>query len=172
MSKLKVVFTKSRKFMPLGSWFIRLFTWRAYSHVALEINMSFLEKPMYFHSNEGKVNYEYKDHFDREHEIVSEYEIKIDEKLYNEMKIKRLKHAGENYGTWQNFGIIIVDILKFFGIRATNPWKKGKNCSEIVYEVVFKKMHPDLDYDPNTIKPHHIEKILTTRYRETDKNSG
>jgi len=164
MKELKVVFTKSKKKLQFLSWLIMLWTWKKYSHVAVEVPMRMLEKPMYFQANEGKVNYEYYDHFHREHEIIKELTIEIPEDIWTELAKKRLMSAGENYGYYQNIGIVLVDIAKLFGIKISNPWKKGQNCSELLWNTVFSKLCPDAGYDPNTIKPHHIEKIILEKF--------
>jgi len=160
VKKLKIVFTKSKKRMPFLSWGIMLWTWKPYSHVALETNISWLEKPMYFQASDGAVNYEYQTHFDKKHEIITKYELEVPETLYYKMGKARLQHAGEKYGMLQNVGIFVTDILNLVNIKIDNPWKKGKNCSELIYEVILKEMYPDLKYDSQKIKPHHIEDIL------------
>lgn len=160
MREVKIVFTKSRKKFPIASWLIRLWTWKEYSHVALEVNLSWLDGPMYFQASDGKVNYEYKTHFDRKHEIVQKYTISIPEDLYGKLSKKRLELAGEEYGFLQNLGILYVDIMAMFKKSVKNPWKKGENCSELLYKTVLKPMYPDLNYDPDTIRPDHIEDII------------
>lgn len=160
MKTINIVFTKSKKSFPILGWAIRLWTWKSFSHVALEVPVGFLEKPMYWQANEGKINYEYHDHFHKEHEVIHKYEVKVPEEIYDVMKKERLKSAGENYGYFQNAGIALVDILKLIKIKISNPWKKGKNCSESIYLNVLKPMFPGLKLDPNTIKPHHVKKVL------------
>lgn len=164
MKSLTIVFTKSRKKFPILGWLIQLWTWKTYSHVALSVSLSFLDKPMYFQASEGKVNYEYSDHFHREHKVVKAYNIHIPKQIYSQLAVERLKLAGENYGFLQNVGIVYTDILKLFGVVKPNPWKKGKNCSELIYNIVLKPLHDDLNYDPEKIKPHHIEKIIKEKY--------
>lgn len=167
MNVICIIFTKSKKKLPLFSWAVMLWTWKSYSHVALQVELSYLDKSMYFQSNEGKVNYEYEDHFLKEHQIVKRYKVQIDDKAAKDLKIRRLKLAGANYGIWQNLGIVIVDLLKLIGIKTNNPWKKGINCSELIYSTVLKVLYPELDYNPETIKPHHIEEILINHgYKE------
>ena len=160
MKKLKIVFTKSKKNFAIFSLLIRIWTSRSFSHVALEVETSFLEKPMYWQASEGKVNYEYKEHFDSKHEIVVSKEIEVTKEIYYNMVKYRLMAAGEVYGTMQNLGIFLLDLASLVGIKLNNPWKKGRNCSELLYVHVLKPMYPELEYDPDTIKPSDILKIL------------
>lgn len=160
MRTMVVVFTKSKKTFPIFSWLIMLWTWKNFSHVALKVELPHIEKPMLFQASEGSVNYEYWDHFDKKHEIVEEVSIDIPDEIYSDLSKKRLMAAGEEYGFLQNVGIVLVDICKVVGLNIDNPWKRGKNCSEIIYETVLKPMNPELDFDPNTVKPHHIKRIL------------
>lgn len=158
MKTIQLVFTKSRLFLPLGSWAIRLWTWKSYSHVAKHTIID--SEHMFYQSNDGKVNYEHKDVFLKKHKIVKVYRIKVPCSMCTNIHRECLKNAGKPYAFLQNLGIVIVDIFKNIGIKIRNPWKKGKNCSELVYSLILKKLYPELKYDPDTIKPHHIEKIL------------
>jgi|GEM_PF-2580931 len=157
---IEIVFTKSKLFMPIGSWAIRLWTQKPYSHVAHAVEIRDWGK-RYYQANEGKVNYEYEKFFLKKHKIVKKYIIHVPKELDIEVKKACYQEAGNSYALMQNLGIVILDIVSFFtGNKLKNPWKKGKNCSEIVYEKVLKKLFLELNYNPDTIKPHHIEDIL------------
>ena len=160
MKTMEIVFTASKKKLPLLSWAIRLWTWKPYSHVARRSKISFAEKHHYFHANEGKVNYEYETHFFKKHKIIKKYELTVPQKFYYEMAKQSWVEAGAKYGYLQHIGIAIVDVAKLLGFKICNPWKQGRNCSELLYITILKPMFPDLEYDPETIKPHHIERIL------------
>lgn len=160
MEKVEIVFTKSRKFLPVFSWLVRLWTWKPYSHVALKFNPYDLDKPVYFQSNEGKVNFEYECHFLKEHQIVRSIEISLTIEQYRKLLKATWEQAGSNYGLLQNLGIVLVDILRLLGITATNPWKQGRNCSELIYELIVKNIYGDQSYRVDLVKPHHIERIL------------
>ena len=169
MKLITFVFTRSKKVFPIVSWIICLLTRRKYSHVALEINIDNLSKPMYFQSNESKVNYEYSDYFLKENEIIKKYELYVKEDLYNDLAKQRLMSVGENYGHLQNLGILFVDLLKFIKVDINNPWKKGKNCSELIYTCILKNIEPKLNYNANTIKPNEIEDILVNYLKLQEK---
>lgn len=165
MKEIEVVFTKSKKWLPLVSWLIRLYTWKPYSHVAGSHEIRNWGK-RYYQASEGRVNYEYETFFHKKHEIVKSYKIKVNEALERESKKAFYQQAGNKYATMQNIGVVWVDINKLFGRKIDNPYKAGKNCSEILYNTVFKKLIPELDYNPDTIKPHHIEDIIKTYFKE------
>ena len=156
-----IIFTKSKKFMPIFSWAIRAWTRKPYSHVVR--HKEILGEKMFYQASEGKVNYEHKKIFDKKHEVVRFYRIKVPKSLEREMGRACLQEAGQPYATMQNVGILIQDILQFFGISFKNPWKKGRNCSELLYVTVLKPMFPDLNLNPDSVKPHHIEQILIDR---------
>jgi hypothetical protein len=160
MKEIEIVFTRSKKRFPIGSWLIRLWTWKPYSHVARKMQIGFLDKPNYFQANEGKVNWEYQDHFEKKHKVVKTMKFQCSEKQHRLFNKTCWEQVGDSYGTMQNIGIFLVDIASFFGIKMTNPWKKGMNCSEVLYRTILKPKFGDMGYNPDTIKPHHIEKIL------------
>ena len=160
--EIEIVFTRSKKFLPFFSWGIRLWTWKPYSHVARAVEIRDWGKRFY-QASEGKVNYEFEKFFYAKHHVVKKFIIKVPPEMDRQIKHECYKQAGNSYSLMQNVGIILVDIAEKLGLKLKNPWKKGVNCSEILYVNVFKQLFPDLDYDPDTIKPHHIEEILINK---------
>lgn len=164
MRTIGIVFTKSKKTFALGSALIRLWTNKPYSHVAAKFFV-YLEANMYYQASEGRVNYESDEVFNSKHEIITEYKITLPEEIYREVSLNCLRNAGKPYGFWQNVGIVLVDILnKICPKKRSNPFKKGFNCSELLYSKVFKKLLPCLDMDPQLIKPHQIEELILKNF--------
>lgn len=168
MRELNIVFSRSKKRFPIFSWLIRLWTRKPYSHVAREVKRQDWGAG-YYQASEGKVNYEHEEIFHKKHEIVKCFCVHIPEDMEMQIRKECWLECGNNYGALQNLGIVLTDICRWLGFsKVKNPWKKGRNCSELLYLTVFKQLHPELDYDPDTIKPHHIDEILTTKYRECE----
>lgn len=164
MKILSIVFTKSKKFLPIFSWAIMLWTWKKFSHVAIKQEIKSWGK-RYYQASEGKTNYEYESFFLKKHKIVEEYTIEISKEMDSLIKETCYKEAGNTYGTWQNVGIALTDIYyNVIGKKTKNPWKKGRICSEVVYVNCFKLLIPTLNYDENTIKPHHIKQIIINHF--------
>lgn len=159
--EIDIIFTKSKKIFPIGSWLIRLWTWKEYSHVARQ--KTILGETVLYQASGSSVNYTHKSEFVKHHKIVKCYKIKVPADIEREMAIACLRDAGKPYATMQNIGIALVNILAIFKIKISNPWKDGKNCSELLYTLILKKMYPDLKNDADLIKPHHIERILTEK---------
>ena len=146
MKEIKIVFTKSKKCFPIFSWLIRAWTWKPYSHVAREMQISFLDEPNYWQASEGKVNWEYKTYFDRKHEIVKEMSFEVTKEELKAFNKACWEQVGEQYGFKQNLGIVLVDICGFLGWDIENPWRKGMNCSEALYRIILKPKFPELFY--------------------------
>lgn len=164
MKQLDIVFTKSKKRLPLGSWLIRFWTGKDYSHVAVQQEIREWGK-RYFQASEGKVNYEFERFFEAKHEIVKIYTIEVSKDLDRSIKHACYVEAGNKYAMLQNLGIALIDItFRLFGKKFKNPWNKGRNCSEILYTAVFMQMLGALDYSENTIKPQHIEEIILNNF--------
>ena len=165
MKKIEIVFTRSKKFIPVGSWFIRFYTGKPYSHVAKSSNIREWGN-RYFQASEGKVNYEYEEFFHKKHYVVKRFILEVPDEIDRLIKEACYKEAGNNYGVMQNIGIILVDLCGLFGYYIKNPFKKGRNCSELIYTKVIQNLIECNDYNPDTIKPHHIEKILREKCGE------
>jgi len=162
MRSLRLVFTKSIVKFPILSRGIMWWTDKPYSHVAREV----IRRDWgagYYQASEGNVNYEHANIFFKKHEVVKSYVLQVPAEL--EMSIRKAcwEECGNAYGMMQNLGIFLVDIAAKFGINMQNPWKKGRNCSELMYLKVLKPMFPELDYNPDVIKPHDIEEILISK---------
>ena len=159
----KIVFTKSKKKFPIFSRLIMWWTKKPYSHVAREVVRRDWGAG-YYQASEGNVNYEHESVFHTKHEIIKAYSLDVDPDL--EMSIRKAcwEDCGKKYGFMQNVGIFLVDL----GLFKDNPWKEGRNCSELIFIKVFDKMIPGLDYNPDTIKPHHIEDIILNFFEEKD----
>lgn len=151
-----LVFTKSKKFLPIGSWLIRLWMNKPYSHVAREKNI--MGETLYYQASEGKVNYENKSVFNKKHEIVARYEIDVTEEMSRQISRDCLIDAGKKYGFLQNIGIVIA---KIFGLK-TNLFSEGRNCSELLTLRVLFNKYPELKekYNPDLIEPNELEQIL------------
>jgi hypothetical protein len=160
MKQIELVFTKSKKKFPVGSLLIRLWTGKEYSHVARKMNISFLEEANYFQADEGKVNWEYETFFNKKHEIVKSITFTCTTEEFINFNRLCWEQVGAKYGFLQNLGIVLVDIARFFGFKICNPWKKGMNCSEVLYRTIIVPKFGNLGYNPDTIKPHEIEDIL------------
>lgn len=161
--ELRIVFTKSKKKMEVGSWLIRWWTKKEYSHVARAIQIRDWGY-RFFQASEGKVNYEFEEYFHKKHEIVIEYKLAISAEVDKRIKYECYIEAGKKYGTLQNVGIFLVDI----GLLKDTPWKEGRNCSELMYLECLKILIPHLDYNSDTIKPHHIEDIIVNYFYQKD----
>lgn len=167
MKNLEIVFTKSIKKVNFLSKLIMLYTKKQYSHVARKNSIS--HQPIYYHAAEGKVHYVNESCFIEKNKIIKKYTLSIPTSIYEEMEQESWKQVGKSYGTLQNIGILIVDLLQKLNIKATNPFKKGLNCSELIYRTVLQKLIPNLPYRADLIKPHQIEEIIINH--NLDKNN-
>ena len=157
-----IVFTKSIKKFPLISKLIMWWTGKEYSHVAREVVRRDWGSGFY-QASEGNVNYEHESVFHQKHKIVKEYILMVDKSLEMDIRKACWEDCGKKYGMLQNLGILLVDL----GICKDTPWKEGRNCSELIYIKILKEMIPDLNHNPDTVKPHHIEDIIR-KYFEFD----
>lgn len=175
MKDLEIVFTHSIVKFPILSWSIRWYTsvikngWKGIfklddiSHVAREVVRRDWGSG-YYQASDGNVNYEHESVFKTKHKIVKSYILKIHPEL--EMNIRKAcwEDCGKKYGIMQNIGIVLVKA----GFKKDNPWKDGRNCSELLYVKVFKLLIPELDYNPDTIMPHEIEDIILKYFKEKE----
>lgn len=140
------------------SWLIRWWTKKPYSHVARALHVHKWGTG-YYQASEGKVNYEHESVFHKKHEIIKKYSIPVSKEIKTDIGEACWQDTGKRYGYLQNIGIALIDLK----LLTKNPWKQGRNCSELIYLKVLKPMFPELKYNPDTIKPHDIENILVSK---------
>ena len=161
MKKFIIGFSKSNKKLAIGSWLIRFYQNTKFSHTYVKVNTPFLGSDTYVHASEGKVLRMSEPQFKKRHKKIIEFEIEVTDQQYQEI-VKDLHYtSGDDYGMMQNFGILLLDILKVIDIEIKNPWQKGWNCSEFVCSVLIKS-NPDLvnHLDPQTVTPKQLYNIL------------
>tara|TARA_R110000868_G_C10973188_1_gene771596 strand:+ start:112890 stop:113447 length:558 start_codon:yes stop_codon:yes gene_type:complete len=173
MRQVDAVFTRSRKKLPIGGWAIQVWTtiyaflktgkwkWKDISHCAVRFHTRVFSSPHYYQASEGLVNYMSGVQFDKKHEVVRSYTIMLSDEMYKEIRNECHDEAGAPYGTMQNIGIFVTDVLSLIGIHMDNPCKKGRNCSELLYKkVIMKKLGVIDDVNSDKIKPHEVEAII------------
>lgn len=163
MREIKIHFTRNRK----GKIFSRAIMWYDkvnFSHCAIELNLKKINTQVIYHSSlEGGVNFYNKDLFLEKNEIVDTYTIHLEEKEYRSILKGLIESCGIEYALMQNIGIVLVDITRRIGINVKNPWKKGYNCSELVYRYIILNKYPTEIHDPELIKPSEIKNILNNK---------
>lgn len=167
--RLIIGFSKSRKFMPIASWLIRLYMWTPFSHIYVRIpfkEMGKFPSDRIVHASEGLVQHMSATVFETKHETIEEFTLDISKDLWNHIKREDLHEpAGENYSILQNIGIVLATLVGIFGINIKNPFKSGWNCSEFALEIL-KDISPEVygHYDKDLITPKELYKILKTQH--------
>ena len=160
MRTLYIGFSQTNK---IGSYALRHYMKTDYSHVFFELDHVHLfgQNTIFHASMSSGVSYWSDSNFNKSNTKTHLYEIKLSEERYRALRAKLHNRAGEHYGFMQNLGIVLVDIAKNLGISMQNPFRKASNCSELVFYALVD-LHPELflEFDPNTIRPDHIQLIL------------
>lgn len=158
MRSFTIGFSKSTIPFPIGSYAIRLYQGTEYSHVFVILDTArHLGSDTVYQSSRGMVNCMSLDVFLEENEIVEIHRIEVPDDVYVAIRNGLHSETGRHYGTLQNLGIPISDLLNI-----KNPWKKGYNCSELIYEKVLLPLNPDLSlhYDKDTVTPKDVNEII------------
>lgn len=161
MRKFKIGFSKSKVKFPIFSWLIRLYQNTEFSHTYVELDTKHVfEDDTIFQSSKGMVNYMSKLFFLTENIVTDEFEFELPDEVYRKMRVELHRYAGLKYAFMQNLGIVYTDIMRILGKRVSNPWRKGYNCSELIYKHVIKYLYPEYKYDPETITPKDVYNML------------
>lgn len=149
---------KNHKF-PIGSWLIRLHQRTPYSHCYIRFYSESLNRTLVYEAvGTGGVRFiGYKAWSEHAEELLS-FTIKAKKCNYITMLQSFVDEAGASYGCLQNVGIFLANV---FGWK-NNPWKKGRNCSEIV-GLFLKSEGYEINKPLDLLTPKDIESILKTK---------
>lgn len=144
ISKITIGFSRPKSKFAIGSWLIRKYMGTPYSHVYIRFYSESINRTLIYeavgHGGVRFVGYNLWNTHAQEIEHKT-----LDVKKCNSISLLQfcVDMAGISYGWKQNLGIVFASI---FGWKS-NPWKKGKNCSEAVADFLhmegynFNKAH-------------------------------
>lgn len=162
MRKLYIHFSRSTKKFNHFSRMLQWYEGLPISHVAVELPTSKgLGQNFVLHSTVGSgVSLISKKRFLEDNEVMESYTIKLEIEEYKKIRNAMLDDCGEEYAMMQNIGIFLIDVARRLGIISKNPFKKGQNCSELVYRHIISNRYQNFNIDPDLIKPSKIREIL------------
>jgi hypothetical protein len=149
-----------------GSMLLQKYMRKEYSHTFFEFDTTriFDDNTILHSSMSNGVGYWANKRFEKDNTKTHLFKIEVSDEQYRSLRAKLHGYCGEKYAFIQNLGIIAVDILQNMGLEVSNPFRDGENCSELVFAALID-MFPELSksYSKNTIRPDHIEHILTEK---------
>lgn len=161
MKTITIGFSKSKKKLAFGSYAIRMFQGTEYSHVYIKFKSDSLQRTLIYEAVGGGLRFIGTKVWESHAEEVASFSIDISQENYIILMQYCVDNAGTEYGFTQNIGVAICELLNL----KKNPFKDGKNCSEVVGEIlklegfVFGK-------ETNLLTPKDIYKVLDGK----DKN--
>ena len=161
MKSITIGFSRSRKILPIGSWLIRLYQKTSYSHVYIKFYSESLNRALIYEAVGSGVRFIGTRIWEKHAEEVFSYTFKIKECNSITTLQSLVDDAGLDYGFLQNVGIFLADILGW----KSNPWKKGRNCSEVVGKLL-KSEGFVVDKPLDLLTPKDIHTILKNQVKK------
>lgn len=162
MEKVIIGFSKPQnRTFPIGSWLIRLFQKTEYSHVYLKFHSESLDRELIYEAVGGGVRFVGQKVWESHAVEVKSYLIEVKPENKKILLQYCIDNAGIEYGTMQNLGIFLSSILG----SKKNLSEKGKNCSEVVGEILKLEGYI-IKKDSNLLTPKDVDRILDGK----DKN--
>lgn len=155
-SGITIGFSKSKKKFAIGSWAIRLYQNTEYSHVYLKFHSEALNRVLIYEAVGGGVRFIGSSAWEKQAIEVASFDLDIKQCNYVTLLQFCVDHAGLEYGFLQNIGLLFCDLFKM----KENPFKKGKNCSEMVAEIL-KLEGVVINKDFNLVTPKDIFEVLS-----------
>lgn len=161
MKTITIGFSKSKKRFAFGSYIIRMFQKTTYSHVYIKFRSDSLNRTLIYEAVGGGLRFIGTKVWESHAEEVASFSIDISQENYVKLMQYCVDNAGTEYGFVQNIGIAMCELLSL----KTNPFKEGKNCSEVVGEIL-KLEGIIFEKETNLLTPKDIYKALDGK----DKN--
>ena len=156
MRTITIGFSKPKKmWFPIASWLIRWYQSTKYSHTYLSFNSPSINRDIIYEAVGGGVRFVGNTFWKEHAETTHSYTLDIKECNYITIMQYCIDHAGLDYGFLQNIGIYISNL---FNLKH-NIFKKGKNCSEVIAEILHVEGYK-FDKEFDLIMPSDIDKAL------------
>lgn len=158
IDKVTIGFSKPRnRLLPVGSWAIRFFQQTPYSHTYVRFHSQSIDRTLIYESvGTGGVRFVGYKLWHTHAEEIKAFTLSADKINIINMLQTFVDECGTDYGYLQNIGIALADL---FGWK-NNPWRNGKNCSEIVAEFLISEGY-SFSKPLDLITPKDIYNILS-----------
>lgn len=156
MKTITIGFSKSKKKFAIGSLAIRAYYRTPYSHVYIKFKSEGLQRVLIYEAVGDGLRFIGSKVWESHAEEVASFDLEINKENHISLIQYCIDNAGGEYGFIQNIGIFVCDIL---GTKV-NPFRKGKNCSEVVGEILKLEGYV-IDKDINLVTPKDIYKVLS-----------
>lgn len=171
MKTITIGFSKPRTVFPILSWIIRMWEGSEYSHVFVRIIARNIKNDLFYHASGLSVNFMGNDLFYKNHKVLDEFIIEIDEDKYLRMLDIAIDRVGYPYSIGQLLGIVMIRLFRIFGKKINNPFgKSGYICTEIAAEVLKEVCGVEIEKELNSITLNDIHKTLTNKMFHNESN--
>lgn len=155
MNTITIGFSRSKKRFPIGSWFIRLYDHTPYSHVYLKFHSESLNRVLIYEAVGSGLRFIGSKVWESHAVEVASFDVEVINGNYISLLQYCVDNAGTEYGYMQNLGIALARTFKM----KSNPFQTGKNCSEVVGDVLKLEGYV-LPCNDNLVTPKDIYAML------------
>jgi hypothetical protein len=110
-----------------------------FSHVYMRVDSQSLQRSLIYQASGLKVNFENKGIFDSHAQIVSEFELDVEQETYKKVMQFAIDNVGKPYSKKQLIGMAFVSLGRKMGLNLKNPYKDRRDafiCSELVADII------------------------------------
>lgn len=161
MKFLTIGFSTNKK--SKTSAIIRWYLKTKFSHTYLYFKLEEFDQYTVFQAvGEGGAQFISADTFLAHNTVVSEFKIPLSEEQYKIVLNRCHELSGDSYGFLQNIGMVLARMFRL----KKNPFRKHRNCSEIIAECIIKIDSKAFKKDLNLITPKDIYTYLQRNYHD------
>ncbi len=160
---IRIGFSYPKKF-KIGAKSISWWIGAPYSHVYIRFESSDPRLPSnVYHAAHGMVHFKSFENFCKENFVIKEYKIEVDQDARVEFLAHCMRLSGEGYGYCELIKIFAADLVHSV-FEKNIKFKNGKGyiCSELVGELLSKRMGVRFYKPLYLLKPNHIDIALAS----------
>jgi len=143
----------------ISSALIKFWTGKPYSHVFITWKSEKLNRTLVYHASSGSVHFLSIDSFKKNNNILSMYNLNIDNEQYLHLVRKCIDLAGERYGYLELLKIVINDVCALINIDCKMINNRGYICSELLGELL-SDLGAKFNRPVFLLRPDHIENAV------------
>lgn len=144
----------------IGAEAIKFWIRKPYSHVFVSWKSDKISRQLVYHAAHGKVHFLSMDRLLKENEVESMYKVEISEAQYIRLVQQCIDLAGESYGHYELFKILLKDTCDSLGFQCKIVENsRGYICSELLAELLVE-LGAEFDRPHFLLRPDHIEASL------------
>ena len=164
MKTITIGFSRACTKFPIFSWLIMFAERTDFSHVYVRIKDAQAKRLVHYQASHTFVNYMGEKVFKSQETTTREFDFIVSDRSFVKIQQFAIDAMGKPYGVLSILGLAYVQILKYFGIKKSNPFRDNGEtyvCSQLVASILKTCENVKMPENINDITPKDLFDIVS-----------